>query len=221
MRHDCPAAARELARFMRRLYAMGLTTTSGGNLSRRLDDGRVLITPSGSDKGRMRGREVGLLAADGQVLAPPGFRPSIESRMHLALYALRPEVGAVVHAHPPTVSAFAGTTAEIDPALIAETHAVLGRIAYVPYHPMGSPELAAAVADAANETDCLVLRNHGALAVGCNLLEAFDRIEVLEAAARISLLVHGLLGGQARPLTAAALAQIVQSRNARQPQAGA
>jgi L-fuculose-phosphate aldolase len=201
---DC----REVARFMRRLYRMGLTTTSGGNLSRRLADGGFLLTPSASDKGRMRGGEIGVLAADGEPLAPSGFRPSIESRMHLAVYRTRPDVGAVVHAHPLTASAFAATRAEIDTGLIAEARAILGRIAYVPYFPMGSAELAEAVGAAAAGADCLVMRNHGALTVGRDLLQAFDRLEVLESAARMTLLVRQHLRDEATPLSPAALAQI-------------
>lgn len=203
-REEC----REVARFMRRLYRMGLTTTSGGNLSLRLADGSTLLTPSASDKGRMRGREIGVLSPTGEVVAPHGFRPSIESRMHLEVYQARPEVGAVVHAHPLTVSAFAGTRAEIDTTLIAESHAILGRIAYVPYFPMGSMELAEAVGRAAARADCLVMRNHGALTVGRNLLQAFDRLEVLETAARMTLLVRQHLRDETTPLDVAALEQI-------------
>lgn len=207
-RCDSREECRELAGFMRRLYRMGLTTTSGGNLSRRLADGRVLLTPSASDKGRMRGREIGIVTPSGEVLGPAGFRPSIESRMHLAVYLTRPDIGAVVHAHPPTVSAFAATRAELDTALIAESRAVLGVVAYVPYLPMGSGELAEAVGAAMATADCLVMRNHGALAVGRDLLQAFDRLEVLEAAARITLIVRGQLRDEASPLTEAQLAQI-------------
>ena len=199
---------REVARFMRRLYRMGLTTTSGGNLSLRLADGNTLLTPSASDKGRMRAREIGVLSPAGELVAPPGFRPSIESRMHLAVYQARPEIGAVVHAHPLTASAFAGTRAEIDTTLIAESHAILGQIVYVPYFPMGSAELAEAIGKAAATADCLVMRNHGALTVGRNLLQAFDRLEVLESAARMTLLVRQHLRDETTPLDFEALAQI-------------
>jgi L-fuculose-phosphate aldolase len=156
----------------------------------------------------MKGDEIEMLDAAGKVLAPSGFRPSIESRMHLGIYQVRPDVGAIVHAHPPAASAFAGTRAEIDTALIAESRAILGKIAYVPYFPMGSAELAEVAAAAAGGADCLVLRNHGALTVGRDLLQAFDRLEVLETAAKMSLMVRLCLRGEAAPLGAAALAHI-------------
>jgi len=195
-----------IASFMRRLYERGLTTTSGGNLSIR-SGSIVCITPSASDKGTMRPEEVGVSDLEGNIIGP-AFKPSIETRMHLEVYKARPDVSAIVHAHPPMSSAFAATGAEIDTAILSESYAILGKIAYAPYKTMGSPELAMAVAAAAASSNCVVMRNHGALTVGRSMLEAFDRLEVLEAAAKINLLLKGPLQGQARSLGPESLAAI-------------
>jgi L-fuculose-phosphate aldolase len=176
-----------IASFMRRLYTQGLTTTSGGNISALSDDGTVFITPSASDKGTMTGSEIGRMDLDENIIGDP-FKPSIESRMHLNIYKKRPDVKAVVHAHPVNASAFAASTLKISNRYMAESYAILGEIAYCDYFLMGSEELAEAVGNSVENADCVVMRNHGVLAVGKTLLQAFDRLEVLEAAARITLI---------------------------------
>lgn len=181
----------DIAEFMCRLYRQGLTTTSGGNISARCGD-YILITPSASDKGNMRGEEIGVLDLEGRIIGS-AFRPTIESNMHLEIYRARPDVEAVVHAHPASASAFAASSAEINTAYLAESHVVLGKIAYAEYRCQGTVELAEIVAISLSDSDCVIMRNHGALTVGSNLLQAFDRLEVLESTARINLLLSGAL----------------------------
>lgn len=201
---DTPA---EIAYFMRRLYRQGLTTTSGGNISAR-DGETIWITPGGTDKGRLQTGEIGRLRlSDGQ--APdPAFHPTCEADMHLALYRARPDLQAIVHAHPVTASAFAAANCPISNRLLSEAYVVLGDIGRVSYQKFGSPELAAAVAAAAANSDVLLLGNHGALALGQTLLQAFDRLEVLENAARTTLICEFLLRGEAAPLTPDQLAAL-------------
>lgn len=202
-----PVDARtQIASFMRRLYERGLTTTSGGNLSIR-EGSVVYLTPSASDKGRMEPEDVGATDLDGNIVGK-GFKPSIETRMHLEVYKARPDISAIVHAHPANASAFAASDAPIRSDLLSESYAILGRIAVAPYHCMGTPELALSVAEAIKGANCVIMRNHGALAVGRSMLEAFDRLEVLEAAAKVSLAFLGPLKGHALPLSAADLAAI-------------
>jgi len=196
----------EIAVCMRRLYAQDLTTTSGGNISLRLPDGNILMTPSASDKGRMQAEEIGLMEYNGKALEV--FKPSIESRMHLSIYQAREEVMAIVHAHPVTASAFAAGTAEINCRLISESYAILGHICYAPYHTMGSDELAAEIKAAAKSSDCIVMRNHGVVTLGLDLLQAFDRMEILEAAARMTIITENFLKDETRPLPQDALAAI-------------
>lgn len=182
----------KIAYFMRRLYVQGLTTTSGGNISARLPDSTVLITPSASDKAQMKGEEIGHMTMDGNIIGLH-FKPSIESFMHLEIYKARPDVNSIVHAHPVHASAFAASKVKISSKYLAESYTILGEIAYPEYHRMGSMELAMSVADSLKKTDCAIMRNHGAIAIGNSLLEAFDKLEVLEAAARITCINMGVL----------------------------
>ena len=184
------SARREVAAFMRRLYERGLTTTLGGNISLRSPSGGFLITPSGTDKAAISADDIGEVDADGRPLAT-GFKASIETGAHAAVLRARPDVNAVIHAHPVTVCAFAATSAEIETSLILETRELIGRVAYVPALPMGSAELADALARAVSSSDCVVMRGHGALVVGTTLVEAFERMEVLENAAKMTLIIRG------------------------------
>ncbi|QSH41771.1 class II aldolase/adducin family protein [Lentisphaerota bacterium ZTH] len=185
--------AKDIAYFMRRLYKCGLTTTSGGNISARCGE-NVLITPSATDKARMKGAQVGMLDMDCEIVGE-SFKPTIESRMHLEIYKRRADVQAIVHAHPVTAGAFAASGRDIATDYLAEAYVILGDLAYAEYRCQGTEELAEVVGDAAEKSDCIVMRNHGIIALGSNLLQAFDRLEVLENAAKTTLFVEGPLIG--------------------------
>jgi len=191
---------KEVARFMRRLYRQGLTSTSGGNISLRINSDMIAITPSATDKGRMKWKEVGILSIMGENLTPD-LKPSIESGMHLAIYKRNTEVKAIVHAHPVCASAFTAMKATIDTTLTAEACAILGTPVTVPYALMGTADLAKTAADHSEKSDILLLENHGILTTGNNLLQAFDKTEVLENAARMTLIVN--LNKKKSPLTKA------------------
>jgi len=195
----------EVAYFMRRLYRQQLTTTSGGNISLRADDRYVLLTASKRDKARLRWQDVGILSLDGENLSPE-LVPSIEVSMHLGVYRQRQDVKAIVHAHPVTASAFCATSRPINCHLTAEAYAILGEPAYLPYACMGTEELAGIIAKGIGSAVCVLMANHGAMCTGKSLLEAFDRIEVLEATARINVLVQAL--GNMRDLGVGELAAL-------------
>lgn len=194
----------QVAFFMRRLYARGLTTSTGGNVSLRAS-GVVAITPSGTDKGSVQPGDVALLTLEGESLTPE-IRVSMEAGMHLAVYRAREDVRAVVHAHPTTASAFAALGRPIDTTLTAESWLLLGRPVKAPYALMGSAALAEGVAQAVRSGDAVLMENHGVLTVGRSLLEAFDRLEVLESAAKMTW-VAATLGGSC-PLSADRLDEI-------------
>jgi L-fuculose-phosphate aldolase len=177
--NDYKIQRKEVARFMRRLYRHRLTTTSGGNISLRVSDDIILITPSATDKGTMRWKEIGIMTMTGENLTP-GLKPSIESEMHLSLYRKLNNVKAIVHAHPVFASSFTATMSEIDTTLTAEAAAILGTPVMVPYALMGTAGLARVVAEYAEKSAVLLLENHGVLTTGNTILQAFDRIEVLE-----------------------------------------
>ena len=178
---------KEVARFMRRLYKNGLTTTSGGNISLKISNNIIAITPSATDKGSMRWKEVGLLTMKGENLTPD-LKPSIESEMHLSIYRKK-DVRAIVHAHPTFATTFTAMKNKININLTAEACAILEEPHFVPYAVMGSKKLAEIVANNIEISDILLLENHGVLTTGKNLLQAFDKIEVLENAARMTLIV--------------------------------
>ncbi len=178
-----------VAYFMRRLYRQMLTTTSGGNISCRTADGLVAITASQSDKAEQRPDQVGIVRMDGTTLTPQ-LKLSIETGLHLAIYRARPDVAAIVHAHPVTATFFCATEESVEMRLTAEAYAVVGKVVRIPYAIMGSPELAALVGDGMREADCGLMENHGVVAVGTSLLNAFDKLELVEAAAKQTLMAH-------------------------------
>lgn len=197
---------RELvASTMRRLYSRGLTTCSGGNVSMRLGE-EILITSSGTDKGEITAGEIGILTLDGKILTPE-LKLSIETEMHLAIYRSRPDAGAAVHAHPPAASAFAAMEKEINTRLTAETWQVLGRPVKAPYALMGTDALASLVGKAAAGGNAVIMENHGVVTVGTDLLKAFERMELIEAAAKMTWIVEAMRAA-ARPLTEERLREI-------------
>jgi L-fuculose-phosphate aldolase len=189
---------KEVARFMRRLYNRGLTTTSGGNISLRITEEVIVITPSATDKGRMKWRDVGVLSILGENLTPK-LKPSIEFNLHLNIYKKMKDVSAIVHAHPVFASAFTAMKGTLNTSLTAEARAICGVPRFVPYAMMGSPELADVAAQNAEEADILLLENHGILTMGTSLLQAFDKLEVLENAAKMTLITS--MAGNKRMLS--------------------
>jgi L-fuculose-phosphate aldolase len=196
---------KEVARFMRRLYERGLTSTSGGNISLRITNDIILITPSATDKGFMKWKEVGIMNILGENLTPD-LKPSIEYEMHLAIYRKKKELCAIVHAHPVVASCFTALKLNIDTTLTAEARAILGEPLMVPYALMGTSELAKAAAENILLSDILLLENHGVLSTGSNLLQAFDKIEVLENAAKMTLIAE--LTRKKSPLTRSRILEI-------------
>jgi L-fuculose-phosphate aldolase len=199
------AERKEVARFMRRLYKHALTTTSGGNISLRVSEKIILITPSATDKGRMKWKEVGIINISGENLTPL-LKPSIETEMHLAIYRKKKDVLAIVHAHPVFASLFTAIKAKINTNLTAEAKAILGDPLLVRYAVMGSRALAEVAAENILKSDVLLLENHGILTTGSNILQAFDKIEVLENAAKMTLMTE--MTGKRRPLDKARILEL-------------
>ena len=183
---------KEVAYFMQRLYEQKLTTCSGGNISFKIDDENILITPSQLDKARLTASQIGIMSLDGKNHTPE-LKPTMESGMHLSIYKKRPDVKAIVHAHPTYATSFSVTDKKVNCKLTGEARFVIGEPAYTKYALMGSEELAGIVSEATLNANVVVMKNHGALAVGETLLQAFDRLEVFEASAKITL-ISGLLG---------------------------
>lgn len=181
----------EVAYFMRRLYDKGLTTCSGGNISLRVGDNLVLITPSTLDKGELKPEQVLTVTMDGENLTE-NLKPTMEIWMHLNIFKARRDVKAIVHAHPVFATTFACTDIPIEPAMTPETIMVVGTMAWADFHPAGTRELAETTAKSLGIHNVILMRHHGVLAVGTTLLKAFDRMEVTEMAAKMTWLARGL-----------------------------
>jgi L-fuculose-phosphate aldolase len=189
------AAAAEIVAAGRRLGARGLIAGTDGNLSVRLGPFALAVTPAGRRKDELVPGDVVAVPLDPtdapDAPASPAHpvahpRPSSDLVVHRAVYRARPEAGAIAHAHPPAVLGCLLAGLVPDAAILPEARLVLGRVAYVPALPLGSPEVAAAAAAALADpgVGAVLLDRHGALAVGRTLAEAVDRLEVLELLCR-------------------------------------
>ena len=181
------------------LYDRGYVAANDGNISVRVGEGRLLITPSGVSKGRMTPDMLLVTDLDGTVIE--GNRhPSSEGKMHLEVYRGRPDVNAVVHAHPPVSTAFAVCRRGLETPYLSELVAGLGQVPCTPSFAMlSTEEVPQSVRPYLADHNALLLANHGALAWGGDLWEAFDRLETVEHTAKIVRNVQ-LLGGGV-PLT--------------------
>lgn len=189
------ALRQRLVEVCRRAYQLGLVPGMSGNVSVRLhgEPGRVLIKATGASMGDMTAEDTVLVDMEGQVLEQRPARPSKELFFHLAIYRCRPEVGAVVHLHPPFATAFAAA-GELPPLRTGAARAFLGgeRLVLVPPAPSGSRELAERVEQAFRNpaTQAALLAEHGTITVGPDLLHAFYLSQYLEDACRTAMLVR-------------------------------
>jgi L-fuculose-phosphate aldolase len=190
----------------RRLHARDLVGAAEGNLSVRLGPDRFLVTASGVSKGHLRPDD--LVVVDGRGEPVRGTRrPSTELRMHLAAYAARPDVAAVIHAHPITAVALtvAGLPAPSD--LVPEAAVTLGPIAVAPFATPGTDEVPASLGPLLAGHDALLLERHGAVTLGRTVAEAFERMETLERVARVALAARLL--GACEPLAPATVDRVL------------
>jgi L-fuculose-phosphate aldolase len=178
----------------RRLYARGYTASNDGNISVRLDAGRLLMTPKSVCKGFMTPEMMCITDLEGRKLA--GDRdPSSEMQMHLEVYRQRPDVNAVVHAHPPVATAFAVAGIPLDRAVLAEVVTTLGSVPIAEYATPSTRELPEAVRKYVKAHDGMLLANHGALTLGADLFAAYYKMETIEHFANISFVAR-MLGGE-------------------------
>lgn len=176
----------------RRLDAKGFIASNDGNLSLREPDGTFLVTARGARKGYLETDEIVRVDAAGSLLH--GRRaPSTETGMHLAIYRARPDLHAVVHAHPPVATGFSVAREPMDACILPEIILTLGSVPIAPYSTPGTAELGDQLLPHVRRHDVILLANHGAVACGPDLEEAYFRMERLEHTARI-LLAARLLG---------------------------
>ena len=181
----------EIVRFGRLLHQTGLVAATDGNLSVRLENGNILSTPTLLSKGLLEADDLVIVDPTGKKLS--GARDvSSEIAMHLLIYDKRRNVGAVVHAHPPTATGFAAAGMALDRALCAELIVTLGSVPLANYETPGTPELAAALAPLVADHDAILMANHGVVTYGVDLLNAYMNMETVEHFAKIALVTYQL-----------------------------
>jgi L-fuculose-phosphate aldolase len=185
--------ADRLVAAMERIYGYRMTTTSGGNLSIRDEEGTVWITPARIDKGALRREDIVAVRADGSVEGK--HKPSSELPFHLGIYGVRPDLRAIVHAHPVALVAFSICGKAPDTRVFAKSHAICGGVGFARYALPGSRLLGERIAQVfAAGPSCVMLENHGVVVGGADFQEAFTRFETLEFTAK-TLIKAGALGG--------------------------
>lgn len=186
----------QLAELMSRLYHQGLTTSSGGNLSIR-DGDAIWITPAAVDKGMLTPDDMMCVHADGSLSGR--HRPSSEYPFHRMIYDARPDLKALVHAHPSALVSFSIVRKVPDTRINPQSRDICGEVGYAPYALPGSEALGEKIAGTFSQGhNVVLLENHGAVTGGETLLQAFQRLETLEFCAQINILAGRL--GQYRVL---------------------
>ncbi len=185
---DEARARTEMVAFCRNLYQRQLVVGTDGNLSLRLGPGQLLLTPSAVSKGSLQPEQLIVVNDEGQVLrAAPGLKPTSELPLHLVCYRVRPDVLAVIHAHPPSAIAFSVAGLPLSQCLLPELYVDLGPVATATYSTPGTEACPDAVAPWLRSHDAVMMARHGSLTVGRDLRQAHSRLERLEHTARVSL----------------------------------
>lgn len=200
---------KEICKVGWQVWTRGMASANSGNISARLNETEVLITPTLVSKGFMRPEQILAVDLDGQVLRGEGY-PTSETPMHLSIYREKPSIGAVVHSHPPRATAFAIAGVPLDLHLVPEAVIFLGEVPLVPFQFPGSGELAESILPYLKDYDAVLLENHGALAWGTDLTQAYHRMETVEFCAEVTFTAK-LLGG-ARELPAEARENLLNVR---------
>lgn len=176
------------------LWERGFVAANDGNISVKLYDNVFITTPSGISKKKLKPDMLVKMRENEIIECPEGLKPSSEFKLHLCCYRARPDITAVVHAHPPVSTGFAAAHIPLDSASLTEAIMFIGKVPVVPYAVPGSDDLGEKAAEFIRENDAVLLANHGALTVGKNLTRAYYRMETLEHFAKVSLITK-LLGG--------------------------
>ncbi len=175
----------------RRTYERGYVASNDGNISARIDEKRVLITPTGVSKGFMKKEDLVVIDMNANVVSG-SKKPSSEVFMHLQVYKDRPDVNSVCHAHPPYATGFAVAGLPLDKCVLPEVIIALGNIPIVEYGTPGTEEFYKPVLKLLPEYDAFLLANHGALTVGVDVLTAYHKMETMEHFAHITFVATQL-----------------------------
>ena len=191
--------ADQIVMLMNRIYYNDMMTAAGGNLSIRDDDGTIWISPNGVDKGKLRREDIIQIRPDGTIVGL--YRPSSEYPFHLAIYKKRPDIKAVLHAHPPALVTFSMLRRTPDISLIPDARFLSGKLSIAPYAMPGSSALGDNIAKEFQKgANTVILEDHGIVIGSETLFSAFMNFEMLEFCARIQINAKAI-GGSLRPLS--------------------
>lgn len=207
---DRKAVAAAILEVGRRMYQRAFVAANDGNISVKLEEDRILITPTGVSKGFMTEDMLIVVDYDGKVVEG-NRKPSTEVFLHAAVYRHRPDVGAVVHAHPPAATAFAAAGKAMDKYVLPELVISLGKVPLAPYAMPGTQELPDSILPFLENHDAVLMANHGVLVVGTDVMTAYFRLESLEHVANIIINAERL--GGAKELPPECVQQLVESRS--------
>ena len=176
-----------------RIYRSGMTTTSGGNISIRDTNGDIWITPSGVDKGNLTTKDIMCVKKDGTVVGL--HKPSSEYPFHKAIFESRPDISAIIHAHPPALVAFSIARVVPDTKLVPQSHSMIGDVGFAPYGTPGSEDLGKKIANEFLHKNykAVIMENHGVVLGGSDMMDAYQRFETLEFCCR-TIVNAGKLG---------------------------
>jgi L-fuculose-phosphate aldolase len=189
----------------RRMHERGYISGWEGNVSARVGPGRILVTPSRTNKGYLKPGDLLLVDDDGKPLRSK-VRPTSELKVHLAVYRARPDCGGVVHAHPPTAIAFTIAGISVAQCLVPEAVMTLGEVPTAEYATPTTQDVARGVERLALEHDVIMMDRHGSVTLGRDVLEAYDRLESLEHTAQVTLYARML--GPVRALPEGEIARL-------------
>ncbi len=191
---DNPTLRRQFLDVCHRIYSKGFAASNDGNVTVRLEGDRFLATPTGFCKGDLSNADLIVIDDKGAVLEGK-HQPSSELPMHLAIYRIRPDVNAVVHAHPPYCTGFAAAGMPLDRCVLPEVVMTIGSVPLTSYGTPSTEEVPRAVGEVIKRCDALLLANHGAVTVSGDLMAAYYKMERIEHYAHI-LFIARQLGGE-------------------------
>ena len=195
-----------------KMWQLGWVAANDGNVTAMLDDGTLLATPTGMSKSFITPDKLIRIDRAGNVLeAPQGLRPSSETKMHLRCYDKRDDVRSVIHAHPPGATGFAVAHKAMDMYNMIEDVATIVSVPLTPYGTPSTFEVPDAIEPYLEEHDVMLLENHGALAVGSDVITAFYRMESLELWAKIT--INAVILGGSRDISRENIDKLIDLRS--------
>jgi len=182
----------ELIEYSKLAWDRDLTESAGGNMSVRIDENTIYITPHSSIKHFLKPKDIVKISLDDKVIEGEG-EPSSERKMHFLIYKERPDINCVFHAHPTYATAFAVSGTKIPFNMLPEAILLLKNISYLPYRMAGTQEFADVFTPALRAgKDIFVLQNHGVTVIGKSIKEVYEKLETLEFAAKVFVLAKEL-----------------------------